>query len=98
MTDKSLLLDYMKLDRALTPEERRRLHQHGARRARKGNRPSALPGPDGETCGSCGNLVANGQWSKTYFKCGLVNWTHGAATDVRKKDPSCEQWKAKSNG
>jgi hypothetical protein len=48
-------------------------------------------GPAGETCGSCRHLVAHGR-TRNYWKCGLVAWTHGAATDIRKRSPACELW------
>lgn len=48
-------------------------------------------GPAGETCGSCANLVTR-QFSKTYFKCGLTDYTGGPATDIRKKSPACKLW------
>lgn len=49
-------------------------------------------GPEGETCGSCAHLASHGGGNRTYYKCGLVAWTHGAATDIRKRSPACELW------
>ena len=50
-------------------------------------------GPDGETCGNCLHLV---HWQpgsgRVFFKCGRTRWTHGEATDIRKKTPACEHW------
>lgn len=49
-------------------------------------------GPRGETCGSCEHIVRTGTCRRTYFKCALIKWTHGAATDIRKRDPACGRW------
>lgn len=94
----TLLLDLMNLDRALTPEERRRLKRYGQgdpprRQTHSKARPTALPGPD-EWCASCAHLDSHKTYRKTFYKCGLVNWTHGAATDIRKSDPACAKWEA----
>lgn len=48
---------------------------------------------NGERCGTCAHLVTK-EWSKTYFKCGLVKGTGGPATDVRKRWPACIRWAA----
>ena len=84
------IADLFKLDRALTPQERKRL--------RAGTTPkgyAALPGsgPAGETCGSCANLVRR-QMARTYLKCGLMQrgWTRGAASDVQARSPACSRW------
>ncbi len=51
-------------------------------------------GPKGETCKSCYYRVRNVSGSGRVFqKCGLIRWTHGAATDIRVKSPSCSKWK-----
>lgn len=90
---RTLLLDYMNLERALTPDERRRLMAYAKRnKPRSAGRASGIPGPDGETCGSCKHLEVNQPYKKRFYKCGLVNWTHGAGTDIRKKDQSCQRW------
>ena len=85
--------DLFGLDRALTPEERKRLK---AKPKKTGH--AALPGtgPEGETCGSCANLHRN-ELSRTYLKCGLMKarWTGGARTDVRAKDAACRNWQPK---
>lgn len=52
-------------------------------------------GPEGETCGSCNHLVRKRR-ARTYFKCGLIRWTSGPATDIRKRDPACEFWTPKT--
>lgn len=49
-------------------------------------------GPDGTTCGGCKHAwfhTANAG-KKRYWKCGLVHATHGLATDIRVRTPSCE--------
>lgn len=77
---------------AMTPKQRRALN---AKFAKERGLHAAPPGsgPDGETCGSCANLVRK-RMSKVYLKCGLVEklWTSGAGTDVRAKDPACSKW------
>ena len=50
-------------------------------------------GPDGETCGSCKHHVVR-QFAKNYHKCGLTNYTGGAATDIRVRSPACKMWQA----
>lgn len=61
--------------------------------AKRGHAGVPGRGPDGETCGTCKHRVRV-QYAKTYQKCGLTRhtWTHGAASDIRAKDPSCEHW------
>lgn len=55
-------------------------------------------GPRGESCGSCGKLRSGGELGKRYFKCNVLrgSWTGGAGTDVRKKDPACLAWEART--
>lgn len=48
-------------------------------------------GPKGETCGTCKHLEVNRR-QKKFFKCGLVDWSFGPATDIRRKDPACPKW------
>jgi hypothetical protein len=86
------ITDLFGLDRAMTPQERKRL--------RAGTTPkgyAALPGsgPAGETCGSCENLVRR-RMARTYLKCGLRErgWTGGTASDVRAGAPACSRWSA----
>jgi hypothetical protein len=50
-------------------------------------------GPRGECCGGCAHFIRRGG-NKVYFKCNLVQWTHGAATDIRKSAQACERWEA----
>lgn len=45
-----------------------------------------------ETCGSCGHLVRYPWRSKAFYKCELVEVTHGPGTDVRKWWPACVKW------
>jgi len=80
-------------DRAMTPEERRKLFGR-----RKDPTPSGhvyIPGtgPKGETCGTCAHLVRK-TMAKTYLKCGLneANWTGGRKSDVLARDPACRKW------
>ncbi|MGU3540042.1 hypothetical protein [Methylobacterium sp. A54F] len=84
------LADLFGLDRALTPQERKRLR---AATTPKGY--AALPGtgPAGETCGSCEHLTRR-HMAKTYLKCGLMQrgWTRGAGSDVRAGAPACRRW------
>ncbi len=52
-------------------------------------------GPAGETCGSCAHAIGiRTRSQKTFAKCELNrrNWTHGAASDIRRKDPACVRW------
>ncbi|WP_316978030.1 hypothetical protein [Shumkonia mesophila] len=62
-----------------------------ARPPRKGHAAIPGTGPEGETCGTCDHLVRR-RLAKTYLKCGLIQWTSGAATDIRAKDPACSRW------
>lgn len=91
MTDLRDLLEGMG-DRALTPAERRRLL-----RGPKKSLHAALPGtgPVGETCGSCANLYRK-RMGNTYLKCALTRaqWTGGAGTDVKARDPACSKWES----
>ncbi|SDA13121.1 hypothetical protein SAMN02799622_00915 [Methylobacterium sp. UNC378MF] len=87
-----MIADLFNLDRALTPQERKRL--------KAGTTPkgyAALPGtgPAGETCGSCAHVVRR-QMARVYLKCGLMRrgWTAGIASDVRAKAPACSRWAA----
>jgi len=51
-------------------------------------------GPEGQTCGTCANVVCK-SYSRNYYKCGLVKTTGGPATDIRLSSPACELWKKK---
>lgn len=82
----------LKLDRALTPQERRLLFKTPTR----GNVGHAAPpgtGPKGETCGSCKHLFRK-RMAGTYLKCALMRaiWTGGGGTDVRARDEACQFW------
>lgn len=82
-------------DRAMTPEERRKLHRVSAT-TRPYARASALPGPLGERCGTClfskAREVGSG---KRYYKCMMAKRkaTRGPGTDIRLKDVACSQWR-----
>lgn len=89
--------DILKLDRALTPAERRALFHKPARQ----NAGYAAPpgsGPAGETCRSCKHLFRR-QLAGTYLKCALMRpaWTGGGATDVKAGSPACSRWEAPSD-
>ncbi len=51
-----------------------------------------LPGPAGETCGTCGHRRVNRWTARSFQKCDLVKSTHGPATDTRCKWPACSRW------
>lgn len=53
-------------------------------------------GPEGETCGTCANTVYV-QYAKRYYKCKLVNYTSGPATDIRLKTPACRHWEPRED-
>lgn len=84
--------DLLKLDRALTPQERKRLKVT----SKAGHAAPPGTGPQGETCRSCQHLERM-RYAKTYFKCALnkAKWTHGSKTDIKAGDPSCQKWERK---
>ena len=89
------MIDIPRLDRAMTPAERRIVFKRPAVSSKC--RPAPIgTGPPGETCGSCANLYRR-EFSKTYLKCDLMRsaWTGGAATDVKARDAACAKWGAK---
>ena len=63
---------------------------------RRGHAGNPGRGPDGETCGTCRSYCSVNWHGKPWRKCELnkPNWSHGPATDIRKKDPACEFWKS----
>ena len=64
-------------------------------RVARGLHPMGLPlAGNGETCGSCANIVQN---RCKYYKCRLHN-TAGPATDIRMKWPACSEWKTPHDG
>lgn len=82
-----LIAEYEALPYALTPLQRQAL----GHKATTGYAAPPGTGPHGETCGSCGSLHVHMTGSrKRFFKCNLVNWTHGAATDIRMRSPACD--------
>lgn len=89
------LLDLMNLERALTPEERKRL---GKKNKKHGYAAIPGTGPEGETCGSCQHIYRN-QQAKVYLKCSLMQrfWTGGEGTDIRARSPACRHWEAKAD-
>lgn len=47
-------------------------------------------GPYGQKCRDCKYFVRHKTRSaKTYFKCGLINWTNGSGTDIKASSPAC---------
>ena len=90
------------LDRVLTPSERKAMMAKAARSLSNKKAllrsHAAMPGtgPDGQTCRSCAHL-SRVEHAKTYLKCGLMSeqWTGGPGTDVRARDPACENWMSK---
>ena len=75
----------------LTPEQRKQLQRRAKGKGSHGHAGIVGNGPKGETCGSCEHLEVN-QRMRRFYKCGLVAWTHGPATDIRKCDPACSRW------
>lgn len=91
------LLDLMNLDRALTPDERRRL-LHPPKLKKTGHIAPPGTGPEGETCGSCKHKVAKGGVAGHFLKCELnrARWTGGYGTDIRARDAACRLWEPKA--
>lgn len=58
-------------------------------------RPCAASGPDGETCKTCRYCDLHKHHDKRYYKCHLVEWTHGSGTDIRLKYKACGKWEGK---
>lgn len=52
-------------------------------------------GPAGETCRSCIHAYKQGCHDYAYWKCGLIESTRGAGTDIRLKWPACRQWEGR---
>lgn len=96
------MTDLPELDRAMTPAERRAMFKAAAKEksgvagSPRGHVATPGTGPNGETCGTCEYIYRN-QLSKTYLKCALnrANWTGGAKSDIRARDPACSRWVAK---
>ena len=60
-------------------------------------RASGLPGPDGETCGTCVHAYRRGNARRKYYKCGIAHAapTAGPGTDIRVKDRACSRHERK---
>lgn len=83
--------DLFGLDRALTPEERKKLKRKDP--VPRGHAAIPGTGPQGETCKTCKHLYRR-QYSKVYLKCALMRgyWTGGRGSDIRAADPACKRW------
>lgn len=55
-------------------------------------------GPAGETCKTCRHFRRVKHHDKTYLKCNLVEWTHGAGTDIKASAEACRRWEPKQIG
>lgn len=88
--------DLLKLDRALTPQERRLLF-HTPAKENAGYAATPGTGPLGETCRTCKHLVRK-QFSRAYLKCALMEavWTGGPGTDIKAGSPACAHWERKA--
>ena len=65
-----------------------------ARLKRRGHAGQPGSGPGGETCRTCRHLTRH-HCAGTYLKCGhrlAPRHTSGSGTDIRAKDPACNQW------
>ena len=49
-------------------------------------------GPEDEVCNTCVNFNRIQHHGKTNFKCGLMPFTRGAATDISMSSPACRYW------
>lgn len=89
--------DLFGLDRALTPQERKKLKRKGPKPRGHAWQPGT--GPDGESCGTCRHLFRN-RLAKTYLKCALMQpyWTGGRGSDVLARDKACRRWEAIAGG
>lgn len=86
--------DLLHLDRALTPQERRKLF-HAPARKHSGYAAAPGTGPAGETCRSCKHYTHTVSGARnTFRKCGLMRsaWTHGPGTDIKAGSPACSKW------
>jgi len=83
--------DLFGLERALTPDERKKLKRKDP--IPRGHAWTPGTGPEGETCGTCKHLYRR-QMGKTYLKCGLnrARWTGGKGSDIRARDDACKKW------
>lgn len=67
--------------------------KHPPKTQAKGNAAPIGSGPQGETCGTCGNAYGIRSCGKIYYKCALVKATNGIGTDIRLKWAACNRWK-----
>ena len=58
---------------------------------------AAMPGTgnNDKKCRDCKHFRRI-EYAKTYFKCGLTNYTGGKATDIKATAPSCKYYEAPS--
>jgi hypothetical protein len=82
------------LDRVMTPGERRAMMRKGVLAKKRGHAATPGSGPANETCRSCKFLTGHFR-KRAYYKCGRVEWTHGAATDIHCRDAACQFWEAR---
>lgn len=77
----------------LTREQRAKLFDYHHPKKRGHAAPPGT-GPEDETCGTCAFCRRIGTYSKVFFKCAKRSgkWTHGYATDIRKRDRACSEW------
>lgn len=87
--------DLLKLDRALTPQERRQLF-HTAPKKNAGYAAAPGTGPVGETCKTCRHKTAQGGTAGRYLKCELTPYTRGPATDIKAGSPACSMWQPRT--
>lgn len=50
-------------------------------------------GPEGETCGTCGHFIRKEFNGRTYFKCAMIGDSNCDASDIRKGQPACRDWR-----
>jgi hypothetical protein len=78
---------------AMTPAERKRLRKRAPSRGGYAATPGS--GPKDQRCWDCQNRrLVESPARKRFWKCALVKWTHGAATDIRLRSVACSRFVA----